>query len=273
MLELKALSHRIGPEQLLAGISLQACPGELVAILGPNGAGKSTLMRLVSGEWEAGAGQLFWQNEDLTGLSAVRLAKERAVLTQKGQMSHDFPVREVVLMGRYPHFKHRPRPEDWVVVDHCLTRTETAAFAPRSYQRLSGGEQQRVQFARALAQVAQAGGPFLLLLDEPLNNLDPRHQHALMAEARRFARQGHVVLLVMHDLTLAARFADQVLLLKQGQQQAFGPPERVLNSERLSDTYDFPVQVLRHPGQHFPVIFFGEPSPAPATLTYQSQAS
>ena len=254
MLVTKELSYQIKGKWLLSGVTLRTEPGELLAVLGPNGAGKSTLIRLISGEWPTQQGEIRWLGDDLTRLRTDELARLRAVLTQKVHMSHAFPAREVVLMGRYPHFKRQPSAEDWAMVDACMDRTETWDFADRNYQTLSGGEQQRVQLARALAQVSQAGGPFLLLLDEPLNNLDIRHQHALMQEAQRFARQGHVVLLVMHDLNLAARFADRILLLKAGRQQALGPPHQVLTEAHLTHTYDFPMQVMAHPTQGFPVV-------------------
>ena len=254
MLSIHQLSYHIKGQALLSQVSLQARPGELLAVLGPNGAGKSTLMRMISGEWPLQQGAIQWQGQDLAAQRSEEMARTRAVLTQKVHMSHAFPVREVVLMGRYPHFKRQPSPTDWALVDQCLARTETHHFAARNYQVLSGGEQQRVQLARALAQVAQAGGPFLLLLDEPLNNLDIRHQYALMQEAQRFASQGHVVLMVMHDLNLAARFADRILLLKQGRTQALGPPWQVLTESHLTETYDFPMQVMPHPTQGFPVV-------------------
>lgn len=254
MLSIKQLSYQIKGQALLQGVNLEARPGELLAVLGPNGAGKSTLMRLISGEWPVQRGEICWLGADLSRYPGAELARWRAVLTQKVHMSHAFPAQEVVLMGRYPHFKRQPGPQDWAAVEACMDRTETTGFAARNYQTLSGGEQQRVQLARALAQVAQAGGPFLLLLDEPLNNLDIRHQHALMQEAQRFARQGHVVLLVMHDLNLAARFSDRILLLKQGKAQAFGSPQQVLTEGHLTDTYDFPMHVMAHPTQGFPVV-------------------
>lgn len=254
MLSIKQLSYQIKGKRLLSEVDVQAAPGELVAVLGPNGAGKSSLLRLISGEWPIQQGEIRWLGGDLTRLRGDDLARIRAVLTQKIHMSQAFPAREVVLMGRYPHFKQQPSAEDWAIVDECMDRTESWDFVERNYQTLSGGEQQRVQLARAMAQVAQAGGPFLLLLDEPLNNLDLRHQHALMQEAQRFARQGHVVLLVMHDLNLAARFADQILLLKEGRPQAFGSPAQVLTEAHLSHTYDFPMQVMAHPTQGFPVV-------------------
>ena len=254
MLIIEQLSYQIKGKPLLAGVSAEVAPGELLAVLGPNGAGKSTLMRLISGEWPMQQGRIQWLGDDLMRLRGDEVARMRAVLTQKVHMSHAFPAREVVLMGRYPHFKRQPSAEDWAAVDACMDRTETWDFADRNYQTLSGGEQQRVQLARAMAQVAQAGGPFLLLLDEPLNNLDIRHQYALMQEAQRFARQGHVVLLVMHDLNLAARFADRILLLKAGRLQAFGIPQQVLTDLHLTRTYDCPMQVMAHPTQGFPVV-------------------
>ncbi|OJJ18690.1 hypothetical protein BKI52_24090 [marine bacterium AO1-C] len=259
MLQVENISFRIKNKYILQEISFEAGAGEFIAILGANGAGKSTLIKLLSQEYKPYKGNIVWKKRLLRKTSAQQMALERAVLTQNIQMSHDFPVNEVVLMGRYPHFKNYPQTQDWEAIKATMQQTDTLTFKERSYASLSGGEKQRVQLARALAQLhdIQTHSAKLLLLDEPLNNLDVRHQHNCLRLSQTFAQQGNVLLMVMHDLNLAAMYAHKILLLHQGQVVGFGSPTEVLTEENLRLCYDFPVKVEHHPYHHCPVVYFG----------------
>ncbi|MEL6675549.1 MAG: heme ABC transporter ATP-binding protein [Bacteroidota bacterium] len=257
MLKAKGLTFRIGEKVLLDGVSFEGTPGKLLAILGPNGAGKSTLIRLLSGALKAHAGSITWKDQVYPGNAKSLLARTRSVLTQKLHLSHPFSVEEVVMMGRYPHFKRYPQGNDKEIVRDWMKRTDTQRFGKRLYQSLSGGEQQRVQMARTLSQITGMEAPCLLLWDEPLNNLDIRYQHDCLGTARSMAQAGHVVMVVMHDLNMAAQYADQILLLKGGKRLSFGRTERVFTAENLAQCFDFPAYVSKHPNLNCLQVSFG----------------
>lgn len=249
MLRLQHLRYQLKDRTLLHPVDLEAAPGHLWAVVGPNGAGKSVLLQLLAGSWKPTGGEVLWKEKPLSRHDPKQLARERAVLFQHPQMALELTVEEVILMGRYPHFRHQPGPLDFEAVDRALALTQLEHFARRAYHRLSGGEQQRVHVARVLAQLTapysadHLGRAQWLLLDEPLNHLDVRYQHLLLDLLGRYARRGHLVWMVLHDLNLAARYADRMLLLQQGHSRAQGPPEAVLQPELLSEVYGLPVEV------------------------------
>lgn len=259
MLKIKNVSYEIKSRKIIQDISVEIGTGKLIAILGANGAGKSTLIKLLSQEYKPTKGNVYWKGKELAKMPIKQMALKRAVLTQNIHMSQDFPVEEVVLMGRYPHFKNYPRKEDLKAVNQAKQQTNIEELAQRSYGSLSGGEKQRVQLARALAQLNDSGQNHnkLLLLDEPLNNLDIRYQHQCLKLAKDFAQQGNTVLLVIHDINLAALYADKILLLNRGQLEMYGTPEEVLTEKCLSKCYQFSVKVATHPYYHCPVVYFG----------------
>lgn len=253
MFDVQNLSYRIGRKTLLQQVSFCARPGELMVIIGANGAGKSTLLRLLSGDLLPSGGSVFFQGQALMSQSPAELARQRAVLTQQHTLALAFSVEELVMMGRYPHFQGQPDSRDHLVVSTALAMVGMSEMASRSYPTLSGGEQQRVQLARVLAQVWEAN-PGYLLLDEPLTGLDLHHQHRTLAVARELVGKGFGVVAVLHDLNLAAQFADQVLLLHHGQVLAYGPPAEVLTTENILAGFDLPVQLVPHPSQDCPLI-------------------
>ena len=224
-------AHRQGP--LLARVDAQLQPGRVTAILGPNGAGKSTLLAALCGTQPPRQGQVLWDGAPLARLPAAPRAQRMAVMHQDTQLAFAFTVQEVVEMGRYPHRQH-PAPDEAAIVQRCLQATGVAGLAERALASLSGGERARVQLARALAQIHPAaqegGGSRWLLLDEPTAALDLQHQHHAMALVReRSRRDGLGVVVVLHDLNLALRYADEVLLLPGlGEAALQGPVHAVL---------------------------------------------
>lgn len=264
MFDLQHLSYQIGRKILLQQVSVQARPGELLAVVGANGAGKSTLLRLLSGDLLPSSGSVSFDGRPLALHAPSDLARRRAVLTQQHTLSLSFRVDELVMMGRYPHFKGSPGPHDHSIVAAALATVGLTELAGRSYPTLSGGEQQRVQLARVLAQVWEAEGGFLLL-DEPLNGLDLHHQHHTLDVARTLTRQGFGVIAVLHDLNLAAQFADQVLMLRQGEPVAYGPPASVLTGENIQQGFAINVQLIPHPSLHCPLIV---PCPRPTSFNF-----
>lgn len=247
------LTYSIGPKKLLQSVFLTARPGELLAIVGANGAGKSTLLRLLSGDLRPSAGEVLFEDKSLADWPPAALARRRAVLTQQHTLALAFQVRELVLLGRYPHFGGQPTARDRAVVAAALDLVDLGHLAGRAYPTLSGGEQQRAQLARVLAQVWEAEGGFLLL-DEPLTGLDLRHQHQALAVARQLTRRGFGVVAVLHDLNLAAQYADQVLLLHQGRAVASGPPAQVFTPEYIQLAFGVEVELLTHPSLGHPLI-------------------
>jgi len=239
---------RLGAAQILDGVSIAAYTGELLALVGPNGAGKSTLLAALAGD-VAHEGTIRLAGKELDHWSDTEAAMRRAVLLQQVTLTFPFTVREVVAMGRSPWLGTPREEDDDRVIAETMALTDTAQFAHRVFRSLSGGEQARVALARVLAQ--EAG---VLLLDEPTAALDLRHQELVLALARSRARAGEAVVVVLHDLNLAAAYADRVAVLDRGHVAAVGAPEEVLSPELLARVYRHPVEVLPHPRTAAPII-------------------
>ncbi|MBS1581822.1 MAG: heme ABC transporter ATP-binding protein [Bacteroidetes bacterium] len=259
MLTLRNITWHADPHgpAVLRDVSFTARPGELAVVIGPNGAGKSTLLKLIAGDHPVRSGSVLWGGSDLQRLPPLGTARWRAVLDQRNRIGFGFTVREVVMMGRYPHFTVRPSALDEHAVECALERMGLHRLARRDINTLSGGEQQRTHIARALAQIdGPAAAPGLLLLDEPLNDLDVKHQHALLAHLRAFAQDGHVVVAVLHDVNLAAQYAHRVLLLAKGRVLADGPAPDVLIPAALAAAYGLQAHVAMHPFLSVPFVHF-----------------
>ena len=239
MLEASDITFRVGDKTLLSGVSVKFEPGRLHLVIGPNGAGKSTLIKVLARLLHPYEGRVEYEGADVGRASEADLAKRRAVLSQAVEVAFPLTVREVVMMGRHPHFGSRPGPLDEKVVDELMEFFDVEEFDGRDYQTLSGGERQRVNFARVLAQLWRPGARCrYLFLDEPLTFLDIRHQIDFMKKVRAFADASDVVTVgVVHDLNLAARFADQIVLLDQGRVVAAGSPADVLTRERIRGVF------------------------------------
>ncbi|MUZ63455.1 heme ABC transporter ATP-binding protein [Agrobacterium vitis] len=237
--------HRHG-RLLLDRISLRLVPGRFTVIIGPNGAGKSTLLKLLCGDLRADSGKIAYDGQDITRLKPQYLARRRGVLPQSTSLSFPFTALEVVRMGAMASGTARPMQ----AARQALARVGLSTFEARPYQALSGGEQQRVQFARVLAQLPTAvdeTGPRALFLDEPTSSLDLTHQISVLEIARTFAADGGMVLAVLHDLNLAAEFADSLIVLDGGQLIAEGPPQTVIRDDIIASVYGLSGTVSRAP--------------------------
>jgi len=238
MLTAREISFRVGSKSLLSDISVSFSPGKLHLIIGPNGAGKSTLVKILARLLRPQTGTVEYEGVDVGKTSEAELAKRRAVLSQAIEVAFPLTVREVVMMGRYPHFGGRPGPTDEKIVDEVMEHFDVTEFSERNYQTLSGGERQRVNFARVLSQLWGSSFRRYLFLDEPLTFLDIRHQIDFLKKIRTFTESPEVVTIgVVHDLNLAARFADQIVLLDQGRVVASGTAAEVLTSERIQKVF------------------------------------
>jgi len=256
MLIVKDLQYRISPLLSLQDISFDAAAGELLVILGANGAGKSTLLKLITGSLKADAGEIVINGKTPEQWTTEERARISAVMQQQNQLQLPFRVQEVVMMGRYPHFKKYASTQDESIVIAVLEETGITHLKERNYLTLSGGEQQRVHLARVMAQIGDTDTKAVryLFMDEPSNNLDIRHQHAALNLAQQFARKGNCVIAVLHDLNLALQYADKVLLLKNGRLQGFGLPGAVMTDHIISDAYGLPLQIFNHPACHHPIV-------------------
>lgn len=256
----RALTFDIDGTRLLDDVSVTFGVGRLSLVIGANGAGKSTLIRALCGQLGRMAGgrrgggtlrgDVRYAGRPIAEWSALQLAQVRAVLSQSVELA--FPLRawEVVMMGRYPHFSGRPEPRDERACEEAMRFFDVWEWADRTYLTLSGGERQRVHFARVLAQVwyPVAGAHRYLVLDEPLTFLDIRYQYEFMRKVRELMAAGDMVVVgVVHDLNLAARFAGQVVLMKQGRVLAAGTPREVLTAPLVDAAFGIRPKV--HPGE------------------------
>lgn len=253
MIEVRNAGFQVRGRKLLDDVTFTAKPGEFWAIIGANGAGKSTLIKLLSAELTATSGSVRLHDRDVRQYKLKDLAKRRAVLSQQNSISLAFTAQEIVLMGRYPFYEADPRQRDLAIVDMCLTKVGIGHLKTRLYPTLSGGEQQRVQLARALAQVWEIENG-LLLLDEPTTGMDLLHQYETFQLAKALTRKNFAVIAVVHDLNQALQYADRVLMLKGGRTHATGTPEEVLTEQAIHEAFGLPVQIIQPDLTPYPVI-------------------
>ncbi|CAM5558620.1 hemin import ATP-binding protein HmuV [Streptomyces pilosus] len=239
--EAEGLTVRLGAREVLADVGVRVRAGEVLALVGPNGAGKSTLLSVLAADLPPTAGCVRIHGRPASDWSVPELALRRAVLPQSASLSFPFTVGEVVRMGRAPWTSARPE-DDEAAVAGAMAATEVTGLAARPFSALSGGERARVALARVLAQCAP-----LLLLDEPTAALDLRHQELVLRLCRERALAGDAVVVVLHDLGLAAAHAHRVAVLRAGRVAADGPPREVFTRGLLSRVYEQPVEVFPHP--------------------------
>ncbi|MGW0042049.1 heme ABC transporter ATP-binding protein [Rhodococcus sp. NPDC003348] len=231
-----------GGRRVLESVTLDVRAGEVLALVGPNGAGKSTLLAALSADTDVASGHVELDGRPLGEWNRPEMARHRAVLPQQHTVGFSFTAREVVRMGRTPWARTTLRDEDDAAVTEAMATCDVERFADRPFAALSGGEKARVALARVLAQRTAT-----LLLDEPTAALDLGHQEAVMHLAADRARAGAAVVVVLHDLALAAAYADTVAVLADGGLAAFGTPRDVLAEDLLGRVYGHPVEVLAHP--------------------------
>ena len=257
MLTADSITYRVGTKPLIEDVSVSFAPGQLHMVVGPNGAGKSTLIKVLARLLRPQHGKVEYEGVDVRQANEAELAKRRAVLSQAIEVAFPLTVHEVVMMGRYPHFGGRPGPRDEQIVDDVMAQFDVTEFDQRNYQTLSGGERQRVNFARVLAQLFDAGSSIrYLFLDEPLTFLDIRHQMDFLKKIRAFTESPDVVTVgVVHDLNLAARFADQIVLLNDGRVVASGTPIDVLTADRIEAVFAVKPTFIEDKNSAFHLIF------------------
>ncbi|NNG66464.1 ABC transporter ATP-binding protein [Caldanaerobacter subterraneus] len=227
--------------EVLENVSFSIERGEVAAIIGPNGAGKSTLLKCMAKILVPQEGAVYLDGQDIAEKSLKELAKLTGYVPQEGREIFPFSVMETVLMGRRPYLNFAPSEKDIEVVAKVMSFMEIEELAERSIKELSGGERQKVFIARALAQEPQ-----IFLFDEPTSNLDIRHQLEVFGIIRKIVKEeGKTVVVVVHDLNLAARFADKIIMLKGGKVYAVGRPEEVLTQENIKEVYGVSSSVVK----------------------------
>jgi iron complex transport system ATP-binding protein len=258
MLRTESISYSIGKKTILAGISAEFHPGEFNMILGPNGSGKSSFLKIFSGEVHASEGNVFYGVKKIREIKTDELAKYRAVMSQQPELSFPLTVDEVVMMGRYPHFNFNPNKKDIAICEAVMERMNLSPFKERNYLTLSGGEKQRVQFARVLAQIWEqpAEGTRYLFLDEPLTSLDINYQQEFLQVAREFTKKDTVLVAVMHDINLATQYADRLFFLKQGELIAHGRPKEILNEALIKKVFDVDITIINNPLTNNPLVVY-----------------
>lgn len=252
MLQADNIHVQIGDKTLLAGVSLDLMPGEVLAVVGPNGAGKSTLLKVLSDELAPTQGQVWLNNKKLHLWSAREQAQVRAILPQSSRLGFPFRVEDVVMMGRSPYRHTHTHKQNLQAAQQAIDMAQVGHLCGRIFTTLSGGEQQRVQLARVLAQLwnANASEARYLLLDEPISALDLSHQHHVLGLAHHLAQTANIgVLAVLHDLNLAALYADQIAIIADGKLQTCGTPAEVLRPCQIKTAFDVNVEVIPHPAQ------------------------
>lgn len=251
MLKIQNLSASYGSRKILHNISFNVESGEVLALIGPNGAGKSTLIRAASGVIPY-TGHVRTNGDDFASLSPIQRAKYIATVPQAVSMPPAYTVWETVLLGRTPYlgFLGQVSEKDEEIARQSLQRVSALPFADRRIGELSGGEQQRVLLARALCQSTP-----ILLLDEPTAHLDLQYQVSLLELVKELAHKDDLAVLVaLHDLNLAAHYADRIALMVAGNIKAMGTPKEVLLPELIAEAYCLPVQVVKHPFLDVPLV-------------------
>jgi iron complex transport system ATP-binding protein len=255
MLKLQNISYQVQGNTILNQVSAAVKPGTFTALMGSNGAGKSTLLKIIAGETSPTSGRVTWDQKSIPEWNANELAKNRAVLRQQYSMQLPFSVQDIIAMGRYPHYKNTLTKACKQVIQTVAEYTGVTHLMKRNYLTLSGGEQQRVQLARVLAQVWDTPAEQkLILLDEPVSALDIQYQHHLMALTQALTQHNFTIVAVLHDLNLAMQYADDILLLKKGKVITFAHKNEALQHDTISETFGIAAALHQVEGYEHPII-------------------
>jgi iron complex transport system ATP-binding protein len=252
VVKLNGVSYRYGDLWALKGVDIEVFQGELICVLGPNGSGKSTLLKLVDGILRAQKGEVTLKDQPLKSYSRAALAREVAMVSQESHFRFFFSAIEIVLMGRFPHLRRFQfeGDKDMKIAVKALETTDCLDLAERPIHELSGGEKQRVLIARALAQE-----PSIILLDEPTSFLDLKYKKGIFQLLSSLAHEkGLCIITVSHDIDLASRYCDRMILLEKGHVHSRGTPEEVIITQNIEAVYGCPVVIDKNPATGSPRI-------------------
>lgn len=258
MLRTENICYRIGKKAILKNISIDFMPGEFNMILGPNGSGKSTFLKIFSGELKPEKGNVLIDGKIINSIKKEDFAKVRAVMTQQPELGFPLSVEEVVMMGRYPHFVFNPSNKDKAICAEAIDKMRIQYLTGRNYLTLSGGEKQRVQFARVLAQIWElpVTGNRYLFLDEPLTNLDINYQQAFLIVAKELVKMNTVLVAIIHDINLSIQYADKLFFIKEGEIVASGKPLEVLSPDLIKHVFDVDARIIHNPLSGSPLVVY-----------------
>lgn len=257
MLKARQIDYKHKEFFILNDVNVSLNYGEFLAIVGPNGAGKSSLLSILANEVKNRKQKILFKDKDIADWDVRELSLHKAKFSQHNSNEIPLQVKDVVMMGRYPYFDSQPKQEDLEAMNKLMYETDVYHLKERDYNTLSGGEKQRVHLSRVMAQLENEIEQKLVFLDEPLNNLDVKHQYKALEIIKKFTNNANSAIVVLHDLNLAAQFADKILLMKGGKVSAYGTPEEVFTSDNISQAYNFPCTICAHPVNANPMIIFG----------------
>ncbi|GBF41529.1 heme ABC transporter ATP-binding protein [Leptospira levettii] len=238
----KNISYQIGKKPILEGINIEIKPGELHVLIGRNGAGKSTLFHLLCGDTKLQSGKVYCNEVEIESFTKIELAKTRAVLTQDAQINFPIPSEQIIALGRYPHVADKTK--DSEIVETCLKITNSTMLRQQHYPTLSGGEKQKINFGRILAQVWETP-PRYIFLDEPVSAQDIPNQYQTLNICRHMADKGYAVFMILHDLNLASQYADRVTLIDKGKLIQSGSVEEVLTTKNIEIAFGIKTKILK----------------------------
>ena len=257
MIELRSVNYFIKQKQLVNNISCSIQPNEFVVIMGANGAGKSTLLKLIAGAIEPSNGAVLFSGKKIKEYDAAELSQKRAILSQHYHIAFPMCVSDIVMMGRYPYVDIVAPQTNISICDTCMDVMQINELRDRDYHTLSGGEAQKVQMSRVVAQITNDNSDEkLLLLDEPVSHLDIKHQHELLTVAKNLLNHKTSVVAVLHDINLALKYADRIIFMKQGEIKHSLSNTAAINNTILKDIFDIDATILDLPGTQNKWVLF-----------------
>jgi iron complex transport system ATP-binding protein len=257
MLKAWDVYYSVGRKKILQGITAEFERGLLHVIVGPNGSGKSTFLKIFSGELRPKQGAVSYNGENVFHISKAELAKRRAVLSQQPELHFPLTVSEVVMMGRYPHFDFKPGREDEVICNNAMILADVNQFSDRDYLTLSGGEKQRVHFARVLAQIGgKEKTDKYLFLDEAVSHLDLRHQKQLLHTTKKLCEENFTAIAILHDINLSLTYADRISFMKGGSIVHKTKHHKEVTPDLIKYIFDVDAEIIDPGNGHAPVVVF-----------------
>lgn len=258
MLRAEKIFFKVGDTTLLHETSVAFEENQFHVIMGPNGAGKSTLLKLLAGSQRSSGGQIFFHEKEINQYSNKELATQRAVLSQHYNITFPITTNDMIMMGRYPYFKTSPSKQDKEICKASIAIMQAEDLEDRDYNTLSGGETQKIQMSRVLAQIweAEEKGNKILFLDEPVSHLDLKYQHQLMQVAKDRCKKNITVIAILHDINLALTYADRILFMKQGKILYEIKDHSEVTTEMIKDVFDVDSKIINPGNGHKPVVVF-----------------